>query len=560
MAVEWERVGQLGFDRIVEAVVHRVYEASARVEVVNGRGGDDGIDIKVIDGSRVRVFQLKYYPDGFPTGSFKGRRKSIRESFARAMRQGPQEWVLVVPCVLTAAERDFVLSLRAGQAVQVEVWDRAKLDDLLSVHADVEASFTRDQLLEAARVYGQERALLMDGIGDVSARVKALGGQVDRLDDHWTVDFAREGDMVVHMLRGKHPRAHEVSPIVITLTGIGPLAPEQAEAVRRSLGYGLDERVVLPRGAVEKMTVTGPWFLAREHQDVEVRWHPAQATLPAGMDAELVFLDAERVTASYPGTLKHLGRGSAGRSVRMELAGGRLQLLQPDNPKVAASMKFTFSLEGLEPAAALRVLHIHRRIAAGGAFEVRTGEGAVGGGEVPPSPEAVRREAAQLQLYLEDLEVVQRHCEQYFALPDECTPEERIFLRIARLLVDGHCVVSPFLPRARITLNGRDSPVVRALLSGEPHPVRLPCGAFTVPFAGRRLELGPVLVFHPRATAEPDSGGKALAALGAGRGDGAVVSIRPTDGQRFRLLLQRSVTGPEATPVPLELPGFPEPR
>ncbi|KFF98199.1 hypothetical protein IQ62_26370 [Streptomyces scabiei] len=145
MAVEWERVGQPGFDRIVEAVVHRVYEASARVEAVNGRGGDDGIDIKVIDGSRVRVFQLKYYLDGFPTGSFKGRRKSIRESFARAMRQGPQEWVLVVPCVLTAAEREFVLSLGAGQAVQVEVWDRAKLDDLLSVHPDVEASFTRDQ-------------------------------------------------------------------------------------------------------------------------------------------------------------------------------------------------------------------------------------------------------------------------------------------------------------------------------------------------------------------------------------------------------------------------------
>ncbi|MDG5808717.1 hypothetical protein P9869_40020 [Streptomyces ossamyceticus] len=299
MAVEWERVGQPGFDRIVEAVVHREYEASARVEAVNGRGGDDGIDIKVIDGSRVTVFQLKYYPDGFPTGSFKGRRKSIRESFARAMRQEPQEWVLVVPCVLTAAEREFVLSLGAGQAVQVEVWDRAKLDDLLSVHADVEASFTRDQLLEAARVYGQERALLMDGIGDVSARVTALGGQVDGLDDHWTVDFAREGDMVVHMLRGKHPRAHEVSPIVITLTGIGPLAPEQAEAVRRSLGYGLDEKVVLPRGAVEKMTVTGPWFLAREHQDVEVRWHPGQATLPAGMGAELVFLDGERVTASY---------------------------------------------------------------------------------------------------------------------------------------------------------------------------------------------------------------------------------------------------------------------
>ncbi|MGJ3557997.1 hypothetical protein ACR6C2_00075 [Streptomyces sp. INA 01156] len=39
VAVEWDRVGQPGFDRIVEALVHRMYDASARVEVVNGRGG-----------------------------------------------------------------------------------------------------------------------------------------------------------------------------------------------------------------------------------------------------------------------------------------------------------------------------------------------------------------------------------------------------------------------------------------------------------------------------------------------------------------------------------------
>ncbi|MCX4461147.1 hypothetical protein OG585_47270 (plasmid) [Streptomyces sp. NBC_01340] len=42
MAVEWERIGQF---RIVEALVHRMYDATATVEAVNGRGGDDGIDI-----------------------------------------------------------------------------------------------------------------------------------------------------------------------------------------------------------------------------------------------------------------------------------------------------------------------------------------------------------------------------------------------------------------------------------------------------------------------------------------------------------------------------------
>ncbi|MEV7077805.1 hypothetical protein AB0N88_04495 [Streptomyces sp. NPDC093516] len=106
MAVEWDRVGQPGFDRIVESLVHRIYDASARVEVVNGRGGDKGIDIKVTHRRRVRIFQLKYYLDGFPTTAHKGRRKSIKQSFTRAMQHQPWEWVLVVPCTLSTAERE----------------------------------------------------------------------------------------------------------------------------------------------------------------------------------------------------------------------------------------------------------------------------------------------------------------------------------------------------------------------------------------------------------------------------------------------------------------------
>ncbi len=165
MAVEWDRAGQPGFDRIVEALVHRMYDASARVEVVNGRGGDTGIDIKVTHGRRVRIFQLKYYLDGFPTTAHKGRRKSVKQSFTRAMQHQPWEWILVVPCTLSTAERDFVTSLASDQEVRVEVWDRAKLDGLLATHADLEASFTRNQLYEAAQVSGRSGRCSWTGCG-----------------------------------------------------------------------------------------------------------------------------------------------------------------------------------------------------------------------------------------------------------------------------------------------------------------------------------------------------------------------------------------------------------
>lgn len=560
MAIEWDRIGQPGFDRIVEALVHRMYDASASVEAVNGRGGDAGIDIKVTSGSRVRIFQLKYYPDGFPAGSYKGRRSSIKESFSRAMAHSPWEWVLVVPCTLTTPEREFAASLAAGQGVRVRVWDRAKLDGLMATHADLEASFTRNQLYDAAKVFGQEQAMLMGGLPDVRARVAGLGRQVDGLDDHWTVDFARQGETVVQTLRGKHSRAHEISPVEFTVTGNGPWAPELTAAVRRSLGFGVPEEVVLPREAVQSLTVRGPEWLSGEHRDIEVRWRPVVAVPPGERGVDVVFLDGEQVTASYPGTLGHLGSGSIGRSVHVELPGGKLELLVPRGTGMPASMRFTFSLERLEPAAALRLLRMRQRIVTGGAFEVRTSVGTVGGGELPAESGAAHQEVAELRRYVEDLEVVQRHCEQYFPLPAELSPTDRIALRVARLLVDGQCVISPFLPRMSFTLTGENSPGLRALLSGEQQSVRCSTEEFAVTLAGRRLRLGPVLVFHPRVATEQKDGQRALAALDAGRGDGCKVTVRPVDGGRFRMLLQNAATSAEQAPVPLGLPGFPEPR
>lgn len=82
---------------------------------------------------------------------------------------------------------------------------------------------------------------------------------------------------------------------------------------------------------------------------------------------------------------------------------------------------------------------------------------------------------------------------------------------------------------------------------------------FAVTLAGRRLRLGPVLVLHPRVATEQEDGQRALAALNAGRGDGCKVTVRPADGERFRMLLQNAATA-EQVPVPLGLPGFPEPR
>ncbi|EFL29372.1 hypothetical protein SSOG_09086 [Streptomyces himastatinicus ATCC 53653] len=187
-------------------------------------------------------------------------------------------------------------------------------------------------------------------------------------------------------------------------------------------------------------------------------------------------------------------------------------------------MQFTSSLKTLEPAAALRLPLIHQHIHAGGAFEVRARKGAVGGGELPPL--------------------------------------DRIVLRMARLLLKGHCVISPFMPQLGLTLDGPDSPTVRAVLSSEPHAMQARSEEFAITVAGRHLDLGPALCFHPRATAPAQQTQRALAAVKTGRGDREKSTMRPKGRERLRLLLQHALTAhaPTPAPMPLGLRGFPEPR
>ncbi|WP_406335905.1 hypothetical protein [Streptomyces sp. NBC_00203] len=84
------------------------------------------------------------------------------------------------------------------------------------------------------------------------------------------------------------------------------------------------------------------------------------------------------------------------------------------------------------------------------------------------------------------------------------------------------------------------------------------CQEFALAVDERRLDLGPVVLFQPRVVAENSD--QILKALNAGQADGKRLIVRPAYGEHFRLLRLSAATDAEPAPVPLRLPGFPEPR
>lgn len=404
---------------------------------------------KVTVGERVWIYQLKYFPDGFP-GSYQGRRTGIKKSFKKALEHDPDDWVLVVPCVLTPSKRAFVNAFGEGaERPRIRVLDRAWLDDKLAFQADLEASFVRDDLREAARDFGAELAFLTGGTDDITERVGALGRRIDRLDLHWSVDVAYRNGTVVQTLRPQHPRAHQVSPIYFTVRGrLEDADPDLAAVVRRVVGFGTAEELLLPASTIDEVSVHGPEWLRIDGEKAQVRMTPHSPAPGQGQTIELVFIDASgSVRSVHTGTVRALGTGQLGNSLNLQFTGNRITICHAHDASTPTEVNCAVDLTGLSCADALQALDIYSHVMEGSAFRLCLSGQELATGRFPGADftRDEHEQHARLRLGMEDLHVVQKHTRHFFAVPSELGPAERVLLRIARLLIDGHCAANPFL-------------------------------------------------------------------------------------------------------------------
>lgn len=318
VSIDWDQLGQQRFDRIVEVLITRRYRDADSVIAVNGRGGDGGIDLEVRQGERLRLFQLKYFPEGFSGGFRKTRREQIRRSYNKMLKEEPYEWVLVVPNNLTPTERTFVKGLVKGaEAPRRRVIDRTGLDDLLVDFPEVDRWAQRNvttELLENAKTFNREIDSLL-GPEDLGTRIANLGRLVDSTDLDWTYDFHRDGDTVSQILRAQHSRAHIVNPVYITVRGqFGSQHAGLVEQFQDRVRFGTAERVVLPSETVNGIEITGPEHIARQFESGDVVLEVGESAAPGvGRPVKLRFShEDDTIIAAHEGRITHFGTGTHG--------------------------------------------------------------------------------------------------------------------------------------------------------------------------------------------------------------------------------------------------------
>jgi len=569
MAVDWDHCGRETFERVVEALLHRLYSEADRVEAIDGRGGDGGRDILVIQGKRQRIFQLKYFIDGF-TSERRKRRRQIEASYDAAMTHAPTDWILVVPSKLTPGERTYVEALAQRAAtpagLRISIYDRPLLDERLAAFPDLLGYFKRDDLLlEQAKVYNQERSILAGGVRELGERVSALGVVVDTCDPDWTVDFARQGDTVIHTLRAKHPLAAQVSPIMLSLTARLDDQPlDLQEAVRRSFGFGVPGSVTLPASSVQRWQVDGPAWLSQDTQHIQVTFEPIASHPLPGQHLELAFRDSsDTLSTSHEGVLEHVGAGHLGVSLRARFHGTiAISMLVPDESSQACTLQYSVQLEGADPVTMLRTISLLRALHTDPAIHMAVDGRPLARLRVPqaaPTPEQFEW-LDRLEPLAIDLDVVQRHTGTHFAVPVEMSRLERIELRVARLLLEGHCVVHPLAQVANTTLSGSDSPHLRQLIDGATGLLMIESTNMPLTIGHRTLSLGPVSFISANAFISDRT--TLNAALDRGTASGLPLKIEVRGGGHFRCFMRERVRDAELplVAVPWALPGIDEAR
>lgn len=551
MTIDWANLGQPEFDRTVEALVrHRFGE---KVRAVNGRGGDDGIDIVItLDNECLRILQLKFYPEGF-SSVWGQRRAAISKSFQTAKKHCPVEWTLVVPCLCTNPEHQYVANLNGGKVPpKITIIDRDDLDawmaDAPAIDKYVQRTAT-SELREMARDFGQEQAALLGGVPDLVARVRNLGSLVNAVDLDWAVDFAQRDETTEVAIRPRHADAARLSPIGFTVE-IDELGDQHAELERqlqRDVGYATSRGIRLPRDVVRSVRFDGPDFIAGDYPPGTVEIGSVPSGPGVGQLLQLRAMHEDAVIASYEGRITHAAAGPIGGSIEAKFCGGHLgvrirvphdiESINDSSERFGSGIDLELDYGSVPPSVVERVLSTRRMLRYAPRLEAHINSDflmAMQLSGVSESAEDYEADLLAIEQFAYDLDVVQRHTGQFFDIPEYMHPGDRVNIRVARLLIEGHIVASPRAPRFTMRMTGHDTPEVRTALRG-PRSIMWPAGSHAVTVSGRELTIGDVYAVHPAATAI--NADEAIAALDAGEAQDFEVHFRPGDDPYFYLTL-----------------------
>lgn len=221
--LNWLSLDPNRVERGVQMLLRSKY---AGMQSLDGAGGDGGRDAQLITADGRTVFEVKSF--GRLNSS---RKRQIEKSLRKAVESAPDmnRWVLVIPMNRTPSRQGARSSEEAWFAdtlpkvapgVELSWWGLDWLDgqvaESMAFQRYIEG--VDGQLLERAREFNLEQAVMAGGADDMRSRIETIARRVDEISMFWTLDVSVRGGVTHTSLRAKVPDAHILDPIRLTPT------------------------------------------------------------------------------------------------------------------------------------------------------------------------------------------------------------------------------------------------------------------------------------------------------------------------------------------------------
>ena len=559
-SVNWKNIEENDFNSLAEALL--VLDNSRdglTAHALDGRGGDGGIDVDVLvnkTGQLVRVYQLKWFPQGF-SGGFRPRRTQIKDSFDTAVSTTDMTvWYLVVPSNLTPNERRYISTLSAPRLVRKRVIGTVELDLLLAKYPEIRSLAERGALREALQILGREAAALALP-GDASRELLLLQSRLDARSAYWSTDLELLNGTVIERLRAKRPDAALREPLSISITTqFGAEHSVLAQQYADGINFGVVEPILLPSQVVKSFEKLGPDWFAETAGPGELEIAPSdEPHVPFRVKISSRDQGGSLI-ATLSGTSEAVAVGGLGGTLVVKYSGGLTQRwTMARDATVTGKVALTFTPGGHNASSVRRAIRFIDSIALAQRIDVESGERRdTLLLEEPAQPFNVGEAVRELA---DDMMFIEQATETEFLYP--ITPpsdSDRLWVRTVRRLLEGRVVAAPGVESFTATLSGTLSASFGKFLT-TPAPIVLSDPCWNLEVFEQSIEIGEVNFFNPSVQVEDAA--VHLKALRSGHGEGRLFTMLPTDRSPFRVYMP-SVVEDKANIVaePWSVPGVRE--
>ena len=467
--LNWSQLDAHHVERAIQALLRELYPD---LRSTDGSGGDGGRDAELATSDGRTVFEIKSF-----TRVASSQRRQIIRSLQRAVESVPDmtRWVLVIPLNQTprrpgsrsSEEAWFKDTLPAhAPGVELEWRGRDWLDMQIAKHPQFQRYIEGPdaQLLERAKQFGQEQAVLADGSRDLHKRLHGLSDRVDEVSTYWTLDFEHRGDTSTSILRPKHPDAMVMDPITIKPTidfkTDEPTGAALKAQFERTMAFG--GRVSLPPGSVTSLDITASAETMKllntsDPVDSAFTFSSARTALKRPVRCTYEVLDEhDQVLTAFPVFLREGTSGAAGVTLYGSDAAGiasfTVNIPMPRDSLPAgqgvveapgANLEFDLpeSLVGYDIDSLLPLLRARAAVTDGRCVRFSTPSfGRITSG--PASGTATDAVIRVLQV-VEDLQRLQPDNRGSLSFPDNMTEQDAVDLRSVVRQMDGEAVDHP---------------------------------------------------------------------------------------------------------------------